>query len=232
MLGQGVAVHDYHPTVAALDQAVALELAHHLGDGLPGGGDHVGEVLVRKAHVYKGTHPVGLAEALAQVHEQRRQPGRDLPVQQALYNLIGLPEPLGERGEELEGEAGIALDHPLYRSLLDARDPRVGDGLGEDILPAPLDEVELAEDGALLEERGRGLLIVAVDLVQAHRAREQKVELIVRVARGKDHVPRTEAPLYGPQSGLLEVLETEPLRCAGGSEPSRAVARKHLMRPL
>src|ERR687890_646948 len=232
MLGKGLPVDYDDPAVAALYDPVALELAHHLGDGLPSGGDHVREILVRQAHVDARASTVALTEAFAQVHQQRREPGRDLPVQQALYNLIGLPEPLGERGEELEGEAGIALDHPLYRSLLDARDPRVGDGLGEDVLPAPLDEVELAEDGALLEERGRGLLIVAVDLVQAHRAREQKVELIVRVARGKDHVPRTEAPLYGPQSGLLEVLETEPLRCAGGSEPSRAVARKHLTRPL
>jgi hypothetical protein len=30
-------------------------------------------------------------------------------VQEALYGLVGLPEALGERREELEGELGIAL---------------------------------------------------------------------------------------------------------------------------
>src|SRR5215213_403294 len=122
VLGEGPGV-DYHdPAVAALYDPVALELAHHLGDGLPGGGDHVGEVLVGEAHVYQRAHTVALSKALAEVHEQRREPGRDFPVQQALYQLIGLPEPLGERGEELEGEAGVALYHPLYGCLLDARD--------------------------------------------------------------------------------------------------------------
>ena len=69
---------------------------------------------MREAHVYERARPVALAEALAQVHEQRRQPGRDLPVEQALYYLVGLPEPFGERGEELEGEAWFVLDDPLY----------------------------------------------------------------------------------------------------------------------
>ena len=69
----------------------------------------------------------------------------------------------------------------LYGCLLDARDPRVGNGLCEDVLPASLDQAELAEDAAFLEERGRGLLVVAVDLVQTHRAREQEVELIVGI---------------------------------------------------
>src|SRR5687767_5639296 len=158
MLGKGLPVDYDDPAVAALYDPVALELAHHLGDGLPGGGDHVGEVLVGEAHVYLRASTVPLPKALAEVHEQSRQPGRDLPVQQDLYNLIGLPEPLGERRKELEGEAWITLYHLLDGCLLDARHPCVGNGLGEDVLPASLDEVELAEDAAFLEQRCRGLL--------------------------------------------------------------------------
>ena len=180
----------------------------------------------------RSARPVALAEALAQVHEQRRQPGRDLPVEQALYNLVGLPEPFGERGEELEGEAWIVLDDPLYGALLDAGDPGLGDGLGENVLPAPLDEVELAEDAAVLQQRRRGLLVVAVDLVQAHRAGEQEVELVVGVPWREDRVFGAKTPLDGPEPDPLEFFETEPLRSACGSEPSSAVARKHLIRPL
>src|SRR3712207_7909065 len=46
----------------------------------------------------------------------------------------GLPEPLGERGEEPEGELGVPLDDGLERTLLDARDPRLCYGLGEHVL--------------------------------------------------------------------------------------------------
>ena len=98
-------VEDGDPAVSGLDDAVALELAHHLGDGLAGRGDHVRQILVREAHVYE----IVLAEAFAEVHEQRRQAGRDLPVQQALYDLVGLAQPLGERREQPEGELGVAF---------------------------------------------------------------------------------------------------------------------------
>ena len=87
---------------------------------------------------------------------------------------------------------------------------RLGNGLGEDVLPAPLDEVELAEDTAFPQKRGRGLLVVAVDLIQPHRTREQKIELVIGITGRKDHVPRTEAPLYGPQTGLFESLRSNP----------------------
>ena len=94
------------------------------------------------------------------------------------------------------------------------------------------DEVELAEHATVFEERRRGLLVVAVDLVQAHRAGEQEVELVVGVPRREDRVFRPETPLHGPEPGPLEFFETEPLRSGCGSEPSSAMARKHLIRPL
>ena len=116
---------------------------------------------MREAHVYE----IVPAEAFAEVHEQRRQAGRDLSVQQALYDLVGLAQPLGERREQPEGELGVALDDALEGGFLDARDSRLVHGLGEQVLPATLDQIELAEDTAVLEEGRGGLLVVAVDLV-------------------------------------------------------------------
>ena len=52
---------------------------------------------------------VGLPETVAQVREQRGQPRRDLPVQEAFDHLVGLPETLGEGGEQLRGELRVAL---------------------------------------------------------------------------------------------------------------------------
>jgi hypothetical protein len=85
-------------------------------------------------------------------------------VQEALYALVGLAQPLGERGEVPEDELGVALYDALEGGLLDARYPRLGRGLGEHVLPAPLDQAELAEDPAVLEEGCGGLFLVAVDL--------------------------------------------------------------------
>jgi hypothetical protein len=181
---------------------------------------------VRQAHVYE----IVLAEAFAEVHEQRRQAGRDLPVQQALYDLVGLAQPLGERGEQPEGEPGVALYDALQGGFLDARDPGLGHGLGEHVLPATLDQIELAEDTAVLEEGRGGLLVVAVDLVQSHRAGEEEVELVVGVAGGEYRVLRLEPALDHSEAGLLKIVEVEPFRRAGGGETPGVVACKHLTR--
>src|SRR5688572_23115489 len=90
---------DGDPAASYLDQAVTLELAHHLGDGLPGGGDHVRKFLVREAELEEPTLAVGLAEAVGQVPEQGGKPRRHLPAQEVFDRLVGLPEALGERRE-------------------------------------------------------------------------------------------------------------------------------------
>ena len=144
------------------------------------------QVLVGEAHVYQCAHTVALPKALAQVHEQRREPGRDL-----LCNRLSITSSDCLSRSEKEEKSLRAKPGSLFitRSMdaFDARDPRVGNGLCEDVLPASLDQVELAEDAPSLK-RGRGLLVVAVDLVQTHRAREQEVELIVGIPRRKDRV--------------------------------------------
>ena len=55
--------------VPYLDETGALKPAHLLGDGLPGGEDHVRQVLVREAHLENHVRAVGLPEAVAQVRE-------------------------------------------------------------------------------------------------------------------------------------------------------------------
>src|SRR5215210_2096614 len=199
-----------------LNRIFTLELAHDLGDRFAGRGDHVRQVLVRQAHAEDRTHPVGFAEAIAEVQEQGRKTGRDLPVQEALYDLVGLSESLGERGKELHGELRMALYGLGERALLDAGHPRVGHNFGKDVLPATLDEAQLAKYPALLEQSGGGLLIVAVDLVQAHGAIEQEVEPVVRISWGEDNVLCPEAPFDQSDAHPLEVFGTQNLHSRGG----------------
>src|SRR5215210_2433278 len=155
---------DGDPTAMHLDQAVAPELAHYLGDGLPGGGDHVRQILVREAHAEDRSRPVGLSEASGEVREQRCQSRRHLPVKEAFDGLIGPSEAPGEGGEQLEGELRAALygldDAWLAHHGHPARDHR----LGEIVLAPRSPETKLAEDIAAGQQRHRGLPAVAVDL--------------------------------------------------------------------
>src|SRR5215203_6568766 len=94
--------------------------------------------------------------------------------------------------------------------------------------PAPLDQVQLAEEPAVLEEGRGGLLVIAVDLVESHRAGEEEVELVVRVARGEDRVLRPEPALDHPEAGALEIVEVEPVWGARGGKAPGVVAGNHL----
>ena len=70
----------------------------------------------------------------------------------------------------------------------------------------------LLQPGAPLPEQGGGSLLVrAVDLIQAHRALEQEVELVVAIAGSKDHIFGPEASLDHPHLCPLEVLQAEKL---------------------
>ena len=93
----------------------------------------------------------------------------------------------------------------------------------------PSTRLSLPKTPPVLEEGRRGLLVVAVDLVQPHRAGEQEVELVVGIAWREDRVLRLETPLDGPEAGPLEIVEVEPFRRACGGETPGAVARKHLI---
>src|SRR5215204_3707559 len=101
---------DGYLAVLHLDGAVALKLAHNLGDGLAGRGYHVRQLLMRKAHVQRSACSVLFPETLAEFQEQGRQARGDLPVQEALYDLVRLSQAFGEGGEKLHGE----LRAPLY----------------------------------------------------------------------------------------------------------------------
>ena len=70
----------------------------------------------------------------------------------------------------------------------------------------------------IFEERGRRLLVVAVDLIQAHGALEQELELVVGISRGEDDVFGLEAPLDYPNAHSLEIFEAEVRRSRGGRE--------------
>jgi hypothetical protein len=73
-----------------------------------------------------------------------------------------------------------------------------------------------------------GLLVVAVHLVQSHRPRDEKVELVVGISRGKDDVLLSESPLDHPEAHPLEVLEVETLGRASRGESPGIMLGKHL----
>ena len=51
---------------------------------------------MRQAHLEGRTRTVAFYETFAQVQEQGREARRDLPMEEALYNLVGLSEAFGE----------------------------------------------------------------------------------------------------------------------------------------
>src|SRR5918994_338975 len=206
---------DGYPPVAYLDEPVALELAHHLRDGLAGRDDHVRQILVREAYVQDRARPVCLPETLAEVEEQRGQTRRDFPVQEAFNHLVGLLETLGEGAEQLHGELRPALYDLGENRFPHHGHPGVGNRLGEDALVGSLVEAELAEDAPVLQQRDRGLLVIAVDLVEAHRALEQEVELSVGIAWGEDKVLGSEASLGHSDARSLEIFEAKVLEGRG-----------------
>src|SRR5829696_9615594 len=98
-----------YPGVSPPEPALALQLAHRLRDCLTGGCDHVCQVLVGKVHVEDRGGSVGLPETLTQVLQQLDETCRDLPVEEAIYNFLGLLEAFIERGEQLHDELRISL---------------------------------------------------------------------------------------------------------------------------
>src|SRR5829696_2550954 len=198
-----------YPAVPYLDETGALKPAHLLGDGLPGGEDHVRQVLVREAHLENRVRTVRLPETVAQVREERGQTRRYLPVQETFYRLVELPKTLGERGEQLQGELRASLYDLVEDRLPHHRHPGVGDRLGESILAGLLLEAKPAEDVTLRQQRSRGLLVVAIDLVQPHCALEQKVEVTIGIAGGVDGLPGPEAPLGHHDARRRKVLGTK-----------------------
>jgi hypothetical protein len=77
-------VQEDDPAIAYLDDAVALELAHDLRDGLAGRGDHVRQILLGQVNIEQDACAVFFTKFLAQVEKQRGKPGCDLPVQEDL----------------------------------------------------------------------------------------------------------------------------------------------------
>src|SRR5829696_34545 len=136
-----------YPGVSPPEPALALELAHRLRDCLTGGCDHVCQVLVGKAYVEDRGGSIDLPETVAQVLQQLGKTCRDLPVQEAIYNFLGLLEALDERGEQLYDELRISLYALDQHGFPHYGHPDVGQRVGEDGLPRrPLLEAQLSED--------------------------------------------------------------------------------------
>jgi hypothetical protein len=90
-----------------------------------------------------------------------------------------------------------------------ASHPDVGQRVGEVGLPRPLLEAQLSEDVTVLEEGDRGLLVVAVDLVEPYRPGQDEVKMAVGVTRSEDVVFGPIAPLNHPNTRSLEIFVGE-----------------------
>jgi hypothetical protein len=123
-----------------------------------------------EAHVDDLARSVGLAETVPQVHEQRTKTRRDSSVEETVNNLIRLLQAIREGVEKLHGERRTALYNLGEGRFPYLGHPDAGDRFGEEALPGFLLESKLAEDASVLQEGDGGLLVCAVDLVQAHRA--------------------------------------------------------------
>src|SRR5919107_5035092 len=181
-----------------------------------------------EAHVDDRARSVGLAETVAQVHEQCTKARRDSSVEETVNNLIGLLQAIREEEEELHGELRTALYNLGKGGFPYYGHPDAGERFGEEALPASLVEAKLAEDASVLQEGDGGLLVCAVDLVQAHRAREEEVELSAGISRTENDVPTPEGPLGYPDAFSLEIFETKVPGGRGGS----GILSKHLPTPL
>src|SRR5215217_1597311 len=75
---------------------------------------------------------------------------------------------------------------------------------------------------------GRRLLEVTIDLVQAYRALQQEIELVVRISGSKDNVFGSKAPLDHPNTRVLEIVKAESAGSRGGRK-SPGIMPKHLL---
>src|ERR671911_765693 len=99
--------------------------------------------------------------------------------------------------------------------------------MGEDGLPRPFLEAQLSEGITILEEGDRGLLIVAIDLVEPYRPGQDKVKMSVGVAREEDIVLGPVASLSHPNARFLEIFEREA-QITGGRAGGLWVVLDHL----
>src|SRR5215212_8469593 len=93
---------------------------------------------------------------------------------------------------------------------------------------AAFDQTQFSKDSYVLEERGRRLLEVTIDLVQAHRTLQQEIELVVRISGSKDNVFGSKAPLDHPDTRVLEIVKAKSVGSRSGRK-SPGIMPKHLL---
>jgi hypothetical protein len=70
-------------------------------------------------------------------------------------------------------------------------------------------EAQLSEGVTVFKEGDRGLLVVAVELVEPYRTGQDKVKMSVGVTRGEDGLLGPIASLGHPNARFLEIFEEE-----------------------
>src|SRR5918997_676298 len=138
-------------------------------------------------------------------------------MQEDFYDLVGLPQALGEGGKELHSILRMALYDFGQRTLLNAAHPRIAHGFGEAILQATLDEAQLTENFTLVEESCGSFLVVAVYLVQTNGTPEQEVESVVQISRGEDNILCRVVPFDQPDAQHLEVFRHQTFNSCGAA---------------
>ena len=113
-------VHDHDRAGLEAQPAARGEVGQRLVDGLAGGADQLGELLL--GEVVVDVHAVvgGAAEAVGEVEQRLGDPAGHVGEDQVGDDVVGLAQPAGELGEQPAGDRRAALE-PAQQVLVGQR---------------------------------------------------------------------------------------------------------------
>ena len=121
--GEALDVHDHHGARLEAQPAAGREVGERLVDGLAGGADQLGELLL--GEVVVDVHAVvgGPAEPVREVEQRLGDPAGHVGEHQVGDHVVGAAQPAGELGEQAAGDGGTAVE-PAQQVLVGQRGER------------------------------------------------------------------------------------------------------------
>jgi hypothetical protein len=143
-------------------------------------------------------------------------------------SLVRAAHPLGEAGEQLQRDVGIAGDQPLDVGGEERHGGRGLDRLGGGGARLPAEHRQLAEEHARAQLREGHHAPVLVLAREHHRARSQQVAGVPNVALAEDHLALLPVARHGHLSHLVQLAVLEVAEDLGvGKKASRVLPGGH-----
>ena len=184
------------------------EILEDARNHFPGGANAVGNILLGQL---LGNEQCTVTPLLRQVHQHIGHPPVDILKGQALHVRGQLAHPLGEIADELAGDAGVLVEHPVKIVLEDNAETallyRAHRGRAHRIVQ----QGQLAEiiSGALgVHDEFLAVLVAAVDLDLAALDDEQRIGRVILV---NDHGVLGKGPTGTARGQGIQFLAGEPL---------------------